>query len=145
VTVYVVKDSNASARVEVRAWDVAGNTAVLDPVVANLKIKQGRRLARTFTGIPEAERYIALQNGTPGLEAATLWVNGRVVFRGELTGGQVVSLDAVERMRPGKRNTVRIVARGEQGATALLTIGDAAAESSAVAAAGRALGFEFAR
>jgi uncharacterized delta-60 repeat protein len=145
VTVYVVKDSNASARVEVRAWDAAGNTAVLDPVVANLKIKQGRRIVRTFTGIPEAERYIALQNGTPGLAAATLWVNGRVVFRGELADGQVVSLDAGAQMRPGRRNTVRIVARGEQGATALLTIGDAAAESSAVAVAGRALGFEFVR
>ena len=130
VTVYAVKDTNATSRVEMRAWDAANNSSLADPVIANLEVKRGRRVARTFTGIPAFEHYITLQNGAPGLSDAALWVNGRIVWRGGLESGQVINLNVAEQMRPGNRNTVRIVASGAKGAKAVLLIGDASLVST---------------
>jgi len=126
ITVRAVKLNVAQkARVELRAMDAAGNFVVCDPVIANLEVKNGRALLiRNFAGIPQAERYVTLQNGAPGLTQATLSVNGHVVSHGRLTSGQVVSLDVARWLRPGNRNVVRIHARGPKGATAVLTIGD---------------------
>jgi hypothetical protein len=122
--VYAVKNTNAISRVEVRVTDQAGNFAIMDPIVASLEIKKGRTLARTFKGIPRAERYVSLQNGMPGLTDARLWINGALVRRGTLSGGQVVELDVAQWLRPGTRNTAHIVATGPKGASAVLTIGD---------------------
>jgi hypothetical protein len=126
-------NSAQRARVELRVADAAGNFVVCDPVIANLKVKNGRApLSRTFTGIPQAERYVTLQNGDPGLTQATLSVNGRVVSHDSLSDEQTVSLDIARWLRPGARNVVRIAARGPKGATAVLTIGDVAPGASAV-------------
>jgi hypothetical protein len=129
ITVRAVKLNAAQkARVELRVADAAGNFVICDPVIANLEVKNGRApLIRTFTGIPQAERYVTLQNGAPGLTQATLSVNGRVVSNGFLTNGQTVSLDIARWLRPGDRNVVRISARGPRASTAVLTIGDVAA------------------
>ena len=135
-TVRVVKvNSGQRSRVVVQVWDAVGNTAVCDPVIANLTVKNGRGLlVRVFNGIPQAERYITLQNGTPGLTRAALTVNGRIVSQGSLSDGQVVAVDVAQWLRPGK-NTVRIAARGPQGATAVLTIGDVAPSAGATLSA----------
>jgi hypothetical protein len=124
-------NTGQKARVELRVTDAAGNFVVCDPVIANLEVKNGRApLNRTFAGIPQAERYVTLQNGAPGLTQATLSVNGRVVSHGSLSAEQVVSLDVARWLRPGDRNVVRIAARGPKGATAVLTIGDVAPGAS---------------
>lgn len=126
-------NASQKARVEVQVWDAAGNTALVDPVIASLTIKKpGTRLTRTFRGIPQAERYVTLQNGTPGLGRVTLWVNGKVAYQESLVDGQVVSLDVAQWLRAGGRNVVRVAARGVKGATAVLTIGDVVPSGSAV-------------
>jgi len=144
-TVRVVKlNTSQRSRVELQVLDAAGNTKVCDPVIANLTIKKDRApLVRVFNGIPQAERYITLQNGTPGLTRAALTVNGRIVSQGSLSDGQVVEVDIAQWLRPG-RNTVRIAPRGPQGATAVLTIGDVAPSAGpALSAADTAVNREF--
>jgi hypothetical protein len=148
VVIYAVKNTNAKARVELKVWDAANNIATVDPIVANLEIKNGRSLARRFTKIPQAERYVRLQNGTPGLNSASLWINGRLVSSGSLTSGQTVDLDVVQWLRPGNRNTATIQATGLKGATAILTVGDVPTGGSAIASArvaGGKLNLEFSR
>jgi P pilus assembly chaperone PapD len=97
--------------------------------------------------IPAEEHYITLQNASPGLTAASLWVNGKMVSRGSITDRQVVTLDAAQLLRTGKRNTVRITATGAKGAKAVLLIGDESLAGGSVApvGGGRALNLEFAR
>jgi hypothetical protein len=125
-TVRAVKlNASQRARVELKVWDAAGNFRLCDPVIANLELKQGQRLTRTFRGIPEHEHYVTIQNGTPGFTEAKVWVNGHRVSSGALSAGQTVTLDVVQWMRRGDRNTVRIAASGPKGATAVLLIGDA--------------------
>lgn len=136
-------NSSQKARVELQVWDVAGNLALVDPVIANLEIKK-RQLARVFQQIPQAERYVTLQNGTPGLTRATLTVNGHIVSHGRLTEGQVVTLDVAGWLRPGNRNVLRLAASGPKGATALFVISDQQASAGAPVAAGAAVNLEFA-
>ena len=148
VTVFAVKNTNSAARVELQLWDAAGNTGIVDPIVANLEIKNGP-VHRTFNQIPQAERYVRLQNGTPGLQAATLWINGKVVTRGGLANGQVVNLDVARWLKAGEKNTARILAAGPTGATAVLTIGDTPTGGGAAARAltlsGGRINLEFSR
>jgi len=125
-TIRAVKlNASQRARVELKVWDAAGNSRLCDPVIANLELKKGRRLTRTFRGIPEHEHYVTIQNGTPGFTEARVWVNGRPVSNGALSAGQTVTLDVAQWMRRGNRNTFRITATGAKGATAVLLIGDA--------------------
>ena len=134
-TLRVVKlNASQKARVEVQVWDAAGNRTVVDPVIANLESKRaGAPVLRTFRGIPQAERFVTLQNGTPGLTQVTLSVNGRGVSHGRVADGQVVSLDVARWLRPGNRNVISISAIGPKGATAVLTIGDVAPVDAGVA------------
>lgn len=144
-TVYAVKDSNAKARVELRVWDNVNNTAVVDPIVASLELKKTGQLTRTFKKIPQAERYVRLQNGMPGFKNARLWFNGKIISKGNLTDGQVVDLDVAEWLKPGSRNTAKIVASGPKGATAILTIGDVATGTAAPLRARLKVNLEFSR
>jgi uncharacterized repeat protein (TIGR01451 family) len=124
-TVRAVKlNSSARAVVELRLTDAAGNSALVDPVVANLELKRGRQITRTFNKVPDFEHYLTLQNGTPGLTSVKIWVNGKRVAANDLTNGQELRLDVKQWMKMGKNNTVRLVANGPQGATAVLLIGD---------------------
>ena len=135
-TVYAVKNNPAlRATVEVRATDAAGNVTLCDPVIANLDIKKGKRLVRTFARLPEHAHYVTLQNGTPGITGARLWVNGRAVGSLSLTDGQVVTLNVHGSMRPGRNNTVRIAVSGPAGAKTVLLIGDASLTATAPLAA----------
>jgi hypothetical protein len=117
-----------AARVELRLTDCSGNTLLTDPVIANLEVRK-KQLSQTFRRIPAAEHYLEIQNGTPGLTDCKLWINGKLAYRGDLTDGQLLSLDIV-RWMGGRNNTVRISASGPAGATAVLLIGDESMQGS---------------
>jgi hypothetical protein len=89
-----------------------------------LQVTRGKRVSRLFIRIPASQRYLTLQNGIPGLTAGTIWVNGRTVFRGWLSDGEVVRRDVGGLMRPGRMNTVRVTGMGARGVTATFTISD---------------------
>lgn len=147
VTIYAVKNTNAKSRVELKVTDTSGNQSVVDPIVATLELKKSGQLTRTYKQIPQAERYVRLQNGTPGFKNARLWINGKVVSKGNLTDGQTVDLDVVEWLKPGTRNTAKITAAGPKGAKAILTIGDVATGNGAAlrALSGGTVNVEFSR
>ena len=132
-----------SARVELLASDGAGNAMTCDPVIANLNVSKSRRLNRTFKQIPQQEHWLSLQNGSPGLGEVRIWVNGYIVRRDSLVGGQLISINISPWTRPGAKNTVRIAATGTRDASAVLMIGDAA--SKAVGTPSRAANLEFSR
>jgi hypothetical protein len=92
--VRVVKQNvSQRSRVEVRITDCAGNSTLVDPVIANLELKAGGGLERTFSGLPDFEYYLLLQNGSPGLASLQVWVNGKRVYRGSLQAGQTLRQD----------------------------------------------------
>jgi hypothetical protein len=130
-SVRVVKlDPTRTARVELRLTDCAGNTTLVDPVIANLRIATGAKtVRRSFPGIPASEHYVTFQNGTPGLRSATLSVNGRTVSYGALRDGEARAFDIARYLHPGNDNMVSITGAGPAGASAMLTIGDQASAS----------------
>ena len=101
----------------------AGATGTTPPPW-NLQITRGKHLSKTFIRIPASQHYLTFKNGIPGLTAANLWVNGRVVFRGWVSDGQVERRDVAAYMRPGRMNMIRITGMGERGVTATLTISE---------------------
>lgn len=118
-------NSGRTARVELRIWDAANNTALVDPIIALLEMKTAAPLMRIFKGLPAVEHYLLLQNRSPGLRTVRVWVNGRLAFHGKLTNEQELRADLRTWMLPGSRNSVQVLATGPRSASALLTIGDA--------------------
>lgn len=111
--------------VALRVTDMAGNITDCDPVIANVEIGKGaRKYVRTFNGIPEQEHYITLQNAAPGLQSAKIWVNGKLAGSRALADGETWVLNVATRMKKGKKNSVRLLARGERGDKAVLVIAD---------------------
>ncbi|MCC2667573.1 MAG: repeat-containing protein [Armatimonadetes bacterium] len=140
-------DQSKSGRVALRAVDCLGNITNGDPVIANLELKKGKQLTRSFSGLPAAEHYVTLRNGTPGLREVIIRVNGKR-FPLELADGESRTLDVASAVRHGRPNNFQITARGPRGATALLLIGDetmAGPSGPAPGGVARGVNFEWGR
>jgi hypothetical protein len=108
---------------EFRATDLAGNSAICDPLLVTLVRDTGSPFGQLFGGLPAAESKVTVTNGSPGIEVLELDVNG-VAFRiSGLRDGETRSLDIASAMHPGRDNTVTATGRGGAG-SALLFIAD---------------------
>lgn len=103
--------------------------AVGDPVLTELRIGEGsNRVRETFSDIPAAERYVTLQNGSPGLRRVQLVVNGKRLTPRWLRDGGVRRIDIGSAML-AEKNIVTVIANGRPGTSALLVIADAPPET----------------
>jgi hypothetical protein len=129
VIVTVTKTNQSqSARVALEVRDVAGNTITCDPVFARLTIPEDRRwVQQTFTDIPQAERFVSLQNGNPGLTALLVLVNGQRFVISALEDEEEQTLDVSEAMVEGDNNTITLVGIGAPGSSGLVIISDGTA------------------
>jgi len=117
-------DTTQAAQVYVRAYDAAGNTIACDPVETTVtKLRQNRGI-QTFTDLPYADHIVTIVNGTPGLRALDVVVNGRLFRARRLDDGEVVRLDVSGAMRQGNDNVVTLVPRGRPGESADVTIAE---------------------
>ena len=113
--------ANANAIVK----NLCGTFALqLDPVTARLEIAGGGQAQLIFTNVPAAERFISVQNGSPGLTKLTLLVNGQSFVLSPLGAGSSKSLDVGAAMNPGNANVVVLLGEGADGASATLAMAD---------------------
>ena len=114
------------ATVNAGAYDSCGHFLSLDPVITTLTVKSGGRVQQRFVGLPAAEHYLHVINGTPGLKSLEVNLNGRIFRLDPLVAGQVVSADLASAMLEGENNVVLLTGAGEVGASAQVLITDGA-------------------
>ncbi|MGA3182198.1 MAG: Ig-like domain repeat protein, partial [Verrucomicrobiota bacterium] len=115
-----------SARVNalVVADGCSENTMSFDPISATLYLSQSGEVQIVFNNISQNDKYVSLQNGTPGLSYARVIVNGTVFALDGLADGinQVVGIGSA--LTGGAGNTVVVEGFGTEGAGALVSIGE---------------------
>jgi hypothetical protein len=77
-----------------------------------------------LTDIPQAERWVQVQNATPGLTSLAVEVNGKVFMVAGLGSGMTRTIDVGSAMKPGSGNRVRLETRGKPGGSAWVLIHD---------------------
>ncbi|MCX6023153.1 MAG: hypothetical protein NTZ05_15775, partial [Chloroflexi bacterium] len=104
--------------------DVAGNSTACDPVLTELGASPWSSVERqTFRGVDGAERWATVQNGTPGLRAVRLLVNGDEHWFRNLRDGEERLRDIAASLRPGNDNVIIIEAVAVPGGARVM-IGD---------------------
>lgn len=106
------------------AIDLAGNRTECDPVVAGMVREGGAPAAQTFTGLPQAESKVSVQNGEPGVSTVVLDVNGTAFRLAGMRPGETRTIDVASAMLPGSGNVISATALGAPGSSALLMIAD---------------------
>jgi hypothetical protein len=114
-------------------------TGIIDPVLSQLQIGEGRGRARdTFADLTAVERFVVLQNGDPGVRRVMIVANGQLVATRWLRAGTVRMIDLGPALFEAD-NVVTVIADGKPGASVLVTVGDhdSSAEAPAKAAVSR--------
>jgi hypothetical protein len=92
--------------------------------MTTLKINTGKSVTQTFTDIPQAEHFIAVTNGSPGLKRLVIQVNDKQYEGMELKDNETQNIDVANAMRPGNANTLTFVGEGKTGASADIFVSD---------------------
>jgi hypothetical protein len=108
--------------VEVFFYDLAGNRALCDPIVATLQRTTVAAADQVFRSVPHTDHRVTVRNGSPGMRTVVLLVNGRYFGQHRLRPGQVRAFTIATAMKPGYVNTIRVQARGPKGAKATIMI-----------------------
>ncbi len=116
-------DLNKSSRVELEVMDVCGNITRCDPVVSLLIRDRGKPAVESIADIPRQEHYVSIHNGTPGITALEVVVNGRSFRVAGLRDGEELTLDVDTAMLPA-HNIMIFKALGKPGGSALVVIAD---------------------
>ena len=120
-------DDPALIRIQVK--DAAGNTTECDPVITELEIPESdasegiRRVWQTVTDIPQAEHFVTIQNGDPGLKKLRIKVNGKPYKLIRLKDNEESMVD-VSSLMVEKDNTITLIGYGVPGSSAWVTIAD---------------------
>lgn len=117
-------DQSLSSSTELDVIDAAGNVRRCDPLHVVLDRQTGKPVTETFTGIPQAERYLSVHNGNPGVTDLRVEANGRKFQVGGLKAGEVKEMDLGSAMVPGNGNTVSFTALGKPGGELVVLLHD---------------------
>jgi hypothetical protein len=117
-------DQSRRARVEMEVTDVAGNTAVCDPIVALLVRDSNQPETQTFRDVPQAEGKVSIINGTPGIKSVEIFVNGVKYKAKNLNDGETAMLDIAPALHAGSDNVVSVKAKGKKGGWADIVVWD---------------------
>lgn len=121
-----------TARVAIRARDLAGNVLDGDPVITELVIpKKATKVVKSFPGLPAVESWLTVENDTPGLKKLVVTVNQTKPLTLTLKNGQRREQDLASRIQPGDGNTIKLVGHGKPGARALVIIAEPPVAGSA--------------
>ena len=123
VTAAKVDPANPS-RIILEFVNVDGVPVICDPVTTTIVRDRGRPETLTFSGLPQAESKIRVQNGSPGLKNLDITVNEQTFKLRGLRDDEVATLDVSSAMRSGDSNTITVTAHGKPGGSALLLISD---------------------
>ena len=107
-----------------RVTDVAGNITNCDPVDVTISRTSGKPETHIFTGLPQAEHWIDVQNESPGLTSIQIKVNGKLFMVAGLKDGEKQTLNVSSAMNAGNGNTISLQAQGKPGGSAWILIRD---------------------
>lgn len=117
-------DQNLSSSTELDVIDAAGNVRRCDPLHVVLDRQNGKPVTETFTGIPQAERYLSVHNGSPGVTNLSVEVNGKKFQLGGLKPGEVRERDLGSAMVARNGNTVSFTVQGKPGGEVVVLLHD---------------------
>jgi autotransporter-associated beta strand protein len=118
-----------TARVQAAVKDACDNLKTSDPVITTIEVLAGGQVQRRIEGIHAADHYLHVINGSPGLTALEVVLNGRQFRLESPVLGQPVVADLAHAMREGDHNVLELVGYGETGASALVMMTDFASET----------------
>ena len=117
-------DQSQASRVTLQVIDVDNNTITCDPVTTDVIRDPGKPVSQTYTGFPEEESIITIQNDTPGLTTLAIDVNHRRFQVGGLRDGEHRSIDVSTAMQEGDENTITLTGTGRPGGQASILISE---------------------
>lgn len=119
------QNQSQKASVQLTVVDACGNTVLCDPLVADLALRgNGKPIEQTHTRLPQAEHFVRVVNGSPGIETLRVFVNGRRYPLRNLRDGEVRTLDVAAAMLPGNTNVIVLRAAGGPDSSATVMISD---------------------
>jgi hypothetical protein len=104
-------DQTKRARIEIQVSDLAGNVRICDPYLFTLLKESRGPVYEIVDDVPQAEGFVTLTNGSPGMRAVLLQVNDQR-WTIALRDGQEKTVDVRSAMRPGAGNVIIIAAEG---------------------------------
>ena len=130
-------NQSKSSQVVLRACSTCGTDVCCedgDPVLLTLPREEHWMAMKVVAAVPEAESKIAVTNGTPGLDALSVVVNGRRFRVSGLRDGEEMTVDVASAMRPGNTNEFVLRASGKRGSSAGILIWDGVGDAFVTAA-----------
>jgi hypothetical protein len=117
-------DPNFSSRVELRVFDVAGNSTLCDPILTEVVRGTGKPVSESHANLSSLEDTVTIYNGNPGLNNLKIDVNG-VPFRVTgLVDNETRTVDISGAMSEGSENVVALTSYGAPGTSATVLIWD---------------------
>jgi hypothetical protein len=113
-----------SSHLGLEVIDLAGNVTDCDPVVLSASTSRGQPVSTTLNNLSSSEGRVTVQNGTPGVDAITLEINGRHFSVAGLKDGESRTIDISSALQAGKSNTATVTGLGQPGGTAALVFGN---------------------
>jgi hypothetical protein len=104
------------------ATDLSGNQTTCDPIVTRVIRENGRPADQTFTDLPDFESKVTVSNGSPGVRAIDVVVNGITFKLTGLDAGETRTFDVASAMLPGTGNVISLTAYGGGGGGSALVM-----------------------
>jgi hypothetical protein len=120
-------NQSQSSEVSFIVTNTAGKSTSCDPVDFTAQI-ENRMETHVFRSLSNAEHYVRIVNGTPGLRRIAFRVNGTLLPESHLADGETTVLDIGTAMQQGPNNIVLMHASGKAGASAYILIGDSSVQ-----------------
>jgi hypothetical protein len=117
-------DPGARSVVELRITDICEEVITCDPVLTLQVREHGKPATDTVSNLPQAEGKVTVINGSPGVTALRIEVNGTPFVLAGLADGEQRTADVSSVMLPGNGNTIVLTAQGKPGGSAEVIIHD---------------------
>jgi hypothetical protein len=117
-------DQTTSSSVTLRATDQTGASTDCDPALVTIGREPGVPRTSRLHHVARGETKVTIHNGTPGLSAVQLRVNGRMYMVADFHAGERRTVDIAAAMRTGSRTTINVTAVGPRGGSAVVLVSD---------------------
>jgi hypothetical protein len=117
-------DPTQRSSVTFQVTNTAGSTLTCDPTVVQLAVSSERPTVIRLGDVAGSEHVLKLTNGAPGLRRLGVLVNGRQYRLEHLSANEQEDLDISAALHAGTNNRVVLIAHGEPGSSAVVTLVD---------------------
>lgn len=115
-------DPALRSRIELEVCD--SNCIRCDPVLTLVVREAGKPVSDAISQLPQAEGFVTISNGSPGLRTLHVTANGRKFKMAGLKDGEERTLDVSAGMMPGEENIIILSGTGKPGGNATILIHD---------------------